>query len=109
MGIAAEAGRGNDVQAGLARHLGEAVQVAAEAERRPVDERATACGDQRPGLFDGLVAVEKLLAGLRRRVQEQVLVRVARPEVGGGDVPQDCADDHERILDIALLGTLDPS
>jgi hypothetical protein len=63
--IAVKAGRGNDVEAGLARHLDEAVQVAAEAERRPVDERAAACGDQRPGLLDCLVAVEKLLARLR--------------------------------------------
>ena len=109
MDIAVKAGRGNDVEAGLARHQGEAVQVAAEAERRPVDERAAARGDERPGLLDRLVPVEELFAGLRRGVQEQVLVRVARPEVGGGDVPQDCADDHERILDIALLGTLDPS
>ena len=109
VGIAVQAGRGNDVQAGLTRDLGEAVQVAAEAERGPVDERAAARRDQRQGLLDRLVAIEELLAGLRRRVQEQVLVRVARPEIGGGDVPEDCADDHELILEIALLGTLDRS
>jgi hypothetical protein len=36
-------------------------------------------------------------------------VRVAQPKIGGGDVPEDCADEHELILDIALLGTLDGS
>jgi hypothetical protein len=80
-----------------------------EAERRPVDERTAARSDERQGLLDRLVGIEELLAGLRRRVQEQVLVCVARPEIGGGDVPEDCADDHELILDIALLGTLDGS
>ena len=48
--VAVQAGGADDVQAGLAGDALEAVEVAAEADRRPVDERRAASrGDERRG------------------------------------------------------------
>jgi hypothetical protein len=82
------------VEAGRARHGPEPVEVATEPDRRPVHQRPTACVDERPRLLDRLVDLQERLAGLRRRVEEQVLVGVAGSELGGVDVPEDGADDH---------------
>ena len=88
MGFTVEAGAGDDVQSGRARHGGEPVEVAAEAERRPLDERGGSGGSQRPDVLDRRVEVVQLLAGKQRRREEDVLVRAARPELLRRDRPQ---------------------
>ena len=95
--VAVEAGRSDDVESGLPCDRGEGVDITAEAQRRPVDERASTCSDERLRLGDRLVEVEEPVARLRRRVQEKMLVCVARAEVGGVDVPEHRADDHASI------------
>ena len=84
MRVAVQARGGDDVQAGRAGDPLEPVEVAAEADRRPVDERAAAGGDERLRLLDRLLDVGELVARLRRRDEEQVLVRVARRRARAG-------------------------
>jgi hypothetical protein len=93
-----KAGRSDDVESGAPRDGGEPVDVTAEAERRPIDECASTCADERPRLGDRLVEVEELVARLSRRVQEQMLVCVAGAELGRADVPEHRSNDHATIV-----------
>jgi predicted small metal-binding protein len=83
----------HDLQAGCLGDDPEAVQVASKAERRPVDERAAACGNERLRLLDCLRDVVELVARLGRGDEEQMLVGIARPELDGLDVAKDRAND----------------
>ena len=81
VGFTVKAGAGDDVEPGRARHGDESVEVAAETERRPLDERGGSGGSQRTDVLDRRVEVVQLLAGKQRRREEDVLVGGARPEL----------------------------
>ena len=89
-----QAGSRDDVEAGRAGDALEPVEIASQADRCPVDEGAPAGCDERRCLGEREVDVGELVARLRRRDEEQVLVRVARAQGLRGDVAQDGADDH---------------
>jgi hypothetical protein len=94
--VAVGAGRGDDMQTRRARDLEQALRIAPEPERRPVHERAAARGGERARLLDRLAHVEEVLPRLDRRGEEEVLVRVARPELRRIDVAGDRPHDRHR-------------
>src|SRR5438128_871922 len=93
-----QTGRRNYVQPSLLRDARLAVEVAAETDRRPVDECTAAGFDERARLRNRLPDVGELVARLRGRDEEEVLVRVARTEVARIDVAAHRPDDHAPIL-----------
>src|SRR5438309_2914394 len=93
-----QTGRRNDVQPRLLRDARQTVEVAAETDRRPVDECTAAGFDKRARLRNRLLDVGELVAWLRRRDEEEMLVGVARTEVARVDVAAHRPDDHAPIL-----------
>jgi hypothetical protein len=91
--VSVQACRRHDVETGRLGDDEQAVEVAADADRGPVDECAGARGAQRRGLLDRLRDVRELVAGLRRRDEEEMLVGIAGPELGRRDVAPDRPDD----------------
>ena len=97
VGVAVDARARDDVQAGRLRDRPQPFRIAAEVVRRPVDERARARRRDRARLRDRAADVRELLAGLERRHEEQMLVRVGRAQVGGLDVAEHGADDRGHL------------
>jgi len=93
VGVTVQARRSDHVQPRRLRDRDEPVEVPAETERRPLDERRRSRGDERPRLLGRRGDVVELLPRLQRRRQEEVLVRIAGAKLPGSDVAPDRADD----------------
>ena len=91
--VTMDAGRGDDVQAGRLGDRPQGAGVAAEPDRRPVDEGGRAGGRERPCLLDRPLDVGELLLRLDRRREEEMVVRVGWPQLSRRDVAADGTHD----------------
>ena len=65
------------------RHPGEQVGPPSQSERRPLHHRLPAQRREGPELGDGGVHVVEFLPGQLRAAEEQVIMRVADPQLSG--------------------------
>ena len=81
--VAVETGGRDDVQPARPRRLREAVEVAAEADRRPLRDGVGSRRAERACVVRGGLPVVELVTLQQRRHEEQMLVRVAPAELRG--------------------------
>ena len=96
--LVVEPGRGNDLDAGPARHLGELLDVPARVARHRVDDRPQP--DRHRGLDLGRhpIDVAEIEVGVHLdrppAVDDEMLVGVGDPELGRVDVAEDGSDER---------------